>query len=274
MEFDAFKKIIDEAWPYVDSIGLTGLGEPLLHRELESALRYVKAKNAGIITSISTNASLPDAPSIVERLVGKINTIQISVDGIGETFSAIRRGGDFDSLVANVRRIIDVVSGTGVDVMFNMVVTKENYHQMADVVCLAHELGVPFVHFTPLNLAGITGIGVEYYEFFKSHEFTAALHAAKQAARRFPEIDVEMWDFGRKGAFRKCPFPYSHFYITWEGYVVPCCAKPFPDEMCFGNVFESSLMSCLNSDGFMEMRRMWYANTHPAFCDRCHFIYI
>src|ERR1043166_7277477 len=34
VNLDSFKKVVDEAFPYVDSIGLTGLGETLMYKQL------------------------------------------------------------------------------------------------------------------------------------------------------------------------------------------------------------------------------------------------
>jgi radical SAM protein with 4Fe4S-binding SPASM domain len=54
--------------------------------------------------------------------------------------------------------------------------------------------------------------------------------------------------------------------------MTPCCAKPFPKELNFGNVFETSLMECLNSDGYRKFRKLWYRNETPDFCKKCHVV--
>jgi radical SAM protein with 4Fe4S-binding SPASM domain len=53
---------------------------------------------------------------------------------------------------------------------------------------------------------------------------------------------------------------------------VPCCAKPFPNELNFGNAFEKPVMECLNSKKFQEFRELWFRNETPEFCKKCHFI--
>ena len=54
--------------------------------------------------------------------------------------------------------------------------------------------------------------------------------------------------------------------------MTPCCAKPFPKELNFGNVFETSLMQCLNSKEYRQFREMWYKNETPEFCKKCHVV--
>jgi radical SAM protein with 4Fe4S-binding SPASM domain len=54
--------------------------------------------------------------------------------------------------------------------------------------------------------------------------------------------------------------------------MTPCCAKPFPKELNFGNVFETSLMESLNSKEYRQFRRMWYQNITPEFCKKCYVV--
>ena len=84
-------------------------------------------------------------------------------------------------------------------------------------------------------------------------------------------IDFQHMRSDLKG-FITCPYPWKGFYITWDGFLVPCCAKPFPKEKNFGNVFKKGLLNCLNDKDFIEFRAMAKKNITPDFCKRCHFI--
>jgi radical SAM protein with 4Fe4S-binding SPASM domain len=272
IDLGLLKKIVDQVYPYIDSIGLTGLGEPLMYKNLPEALAYIKSKNKGIITSISTNANLPQAPQIVEKIKNHIDTIQVSIDGIGIAYNQIRLNGDFDKLRKNLEIIIKIASKNDINIMFNMVVMKENCTQMSEILKFANEMGVGFVNFTLFNLASVTKIPAEYYDFYHSEEFKNELRKAEAEAKNYPQIEFTNWDFKTKSGFKKCNYPWSHFYFTWDGYLVPCCAKPFPKELHFGNVAEKPLMECINSDGFKNFRQLWFENKTPEFCKKCHFI--
>ena len=130
MSLESAKKIVDEVWPYLDSIGLTGMGETFLYKELNEIVSYIKKKNNGIIISVSTNAVLPNFIEKVRDLIGKIDTIQISIDGLDDIYENIRVKSDFKVLDKNLRTLSKITKNTGTDVMLNMVVTKENYKQM------------------------------------------------------------------------------------------------------------------------------------------------
>ncbi len=266
------KKVINETWPYLDSIGLTGMGETFLYRDIEEIVDYIRSKNKGIIISVSTNAYAPKTLEYAGWLKNKIDTIQVSIDGLRETYDRIRIGSEFEKFSQNLENLSSLLRNSQTDLMLNMVVTKENYHQISDMLRFASELGIPFLNFTLFNLASVTGIEKEYYDFYVSEEFLQAQKELEAAKERYPSVELTFWDYNKKNGFRNCPFPWTHFYICWNGEVAPCCAKPFPKEMSFGNAFEKPLMEILNNEKYRNFRKMWYNNqTHP-FCRKCHFI--
>jgi MoaA/NifB/PqqE/SkfB family radical SAM enzyme len=89
-------KVIDEVASYVGAIGLTGLGETLLYKNLEETLKYIKSKNKGIQTFISTNAHVPNAADYIKRLAPYLDTVQISIDGVDYTYEKVRLKSDFN----------------------------------------------------------------------------------------------------------------------------------------------------------------------------------
>lgn len=272
MKFDLFKKVIDEAFPYVDSIGLTGLGETFMYKKLPDLVNYIRQKNDGIIISISTNAHLPISVKMVEELADKIDTIQISIDGTGSTYEKVRLKSDFNFFFENIRQIVKICEGKRATVTFNFVAIKENYFNMSEVVDLAGELGVKYVNITPFNVASVTIYEKNYYDFFHTEVFTEALYKAKETAAKYSNLTFSAWDIEAPKGFRKCDLVWSHFYISWDGYSTPCCAKPFPKQLNFGSVLENGLMNCLNSPDYRRFREMWYKNETPDFCKKCHVV--
>lgn len=272
MDFDLLKSIVDQGTPYLDSIGLTGLGEPLLHKQLPEALEYIKSKNRGIITSISSNMMLKNTPEIIEALAGNLDTLQISADGIGKTYDKIRENGDFTVFDSNLRKTAPILRKAGTDMLLNTVVIKENYRQMKDIYLYAADIGAAYINFTFLNLAGIPDIPVEYYEFYKSPEFTEKFQELKALASSNSEPEVSFWGEPGEYDFQSCNAPWGHFYITFDGFLVPCCGKPFPKEKHFGNLNEISLIDALNSKEFQDFRKLWQSNTPPKFCEKCNYV--
>ncbi|MFM2048695.1 MAG: hypothetical protein RI955_1243 [Bacteroidota bacterium] len=271
IELSNLKKVVDEAFPYIDSIGLTGLGETMMYKDLEPAIDYIRTKSKGIIIFISINAHLPKSVEIAAQINDKIDTIQISIDGMNEVYDLVRKQGNYSYFIEHVKQITSDAKGKRADVIFNMVVLQQNYLQMADIIKLAAEVGVKYVNFQTMNLASITGWDNSIYALYNTKEFKNQLALAFKMA---DELGIEMstFDFETKNSFQKCLLPWGHFYISWDGWMTPCCAKPFPKELNFGNVFTEGLMTTLNSSGYQYFRTQWYKNETPKFCTNCHII--
>jgi radical SAM protein with 4Fe4S-binding SPASM domain len=272
MDTDLAIKIIDETYPYLQSIGLTGMGETLFAPNLLDIAKYVKAKKKSIVTFISTNANMEDFAARITPVLPFIDTVQVSTDGIDRGYEDIRHGASFSLLNKNLRYLIPLAMQNKVDVMFNMVINRRNYLQMPLVIKYAAEIGVKFVNFTYFNLASVTAIPVSYYEFFSSESFCDVLEKTRLLVKRYPQVEVTGLDFVGSPSIRKCPLMWNHFQINYDGEMPPCCAKPFSKEYSYGNVAAASVKSVINSEAAKKFRRQWEDNTPNAFCSKCHFV--
>ena len=109
----------------------------------------------------------------------------------------------------------------------------------------------------------------DFYQFFLSEEYLKEVEALEEVKRQFPDMEITGPHFPKEASFHDCIFPWEYPYITWDGYFVPCCGKPFPKLLNFGNVFHSSVMDVLNSEKAQAFRRQWQHNTPPPFCHNC-----
>ena len=272
MTIDQAKTVIDEAFPYLDSIGLTGLGETFMFKELTEIVDYIQSKKTGIIISISTNAVLPNFIEKVKPIINKIDTIQISIDGLNEVYDKIRLKGKFSDLDKNIKTLASLCKGTSTELMLNMVVTEENYLHMPLLVPYSKEVGVQYLDFSMFNVAAVTNIEASYYNFYESEKFQKIVTKLDTISEETKEVEVNRSDFKTSFGFKACNFPWSYFYISQDSYIPPCCAKPFPKEKSFGSVKEQKLIEVLNNENFVKWRKMWFKNETPDFCKKCNFI--
>ncbi len=264
------KKIIDQLSPYLDKIALTGLGEPVIYPYIVEIVDYIRQKNNGIAIFISSNAQLPSTVDVITKLKDKIDTLQISVDGIGEVMEKIRLKSDYSYFLENLKAVAKLSETSRMDVKLNMVVFKDNFFQMTEVVKLAKDLGLKEVYFNSVNLVA-NDWDLSHYEIYDTPEFGKELKRVIEFADK-ENIYIEYPKFGMEKGFINCPYLWNHFYITWDGFLAPCCAKPFPLEMNFGNVFETPFLDCINHDKFIKFRRLAKDNLTHGFCKRCHYI--
>lgn len=265
-------KVIDECYPYLQSIGLTGLGETLFAPNLVEIAKYIKSKKKSIVIFISSNANMPGFIEKITLVLPYIDTLQISIDGIGNTYDKIRLGGKFQQLEANLEGLRNIIQEDGkeIDVMFNMVVSPDNYESMSDVVDFAHKYGVKFINFAPINLASIPELDNTTYDFFKSMAYNSVRIKTIVQAQKYPDIEVTGLDQFQRDQARVCPLVYNNFQINYDGTVPPCCAKPFSKLLSFGDINNSTLIEVLNSPSAKLFQRSWQESQIPAFCKHCN----
>lgn len=90
MDWMLFQKIVDEIGEKVPAVRLSLRGEPTLHPDFVSCIRYCKEKGIGEV-SFLTNASKLDAESFIQIAEAGADWITVSIDGVGKIFEQIRR---------------------------------------------------------------------------------------------------------------------------------------------------------------------------------------
>jgi MoaA/NifB/PqqE/SkfB family radical SAM enzyme len=100
-----FEKIADEAGPYRAYLRISGGGEPMLHARATELLVYAKQKGCRI--GLITNGSLFTEANSRSLLSTGVDMIEFSVDACDpRTYSTVRAGLEWDTLIANFRRMI------------------------------------------------------------------------------------------------------------------------------------------------------------------------
>ena len=272
MPLEQVKRIVDMTLPYLTSIGLTGLGETLLYPHFAEICRYIKGLKSNVIISISTNAQFKEYLDTLKEAIDYIDNIQISVDGIGATYEEIRPNTSFENVKVNILATSELCRNRGVEFKLNFVIMPQNFMDMKKIVDLAKETGAQSVEFNQMNIASNPSKDRRFYDFFTSEPYLKAVSELRQYARE-KSVEISLMDFDANSDFKKCNFPWDHPYITWNGYFIPCCGKPFPKLLNFGNVFESeSIMDVLNSPKAQAFRRAWQKGQAPSFCKNCQHV--
>jgi len=132
---ELFDKIVTEVSSYsdwIERVTLSRDGEPLMDRKIHEKIR--KLKDVGIkYTTFSTNASMLPEKRAIELIESGLDDIRFSIDGVTkETFEKIRRGLDYDQVLDNCLRFIDLRNQRGDTpaIQIRMVEQEENYHEV------------------------------------------------------------------------------------------------------------------------------------------------
>lgn len=254
---------------YLDRLCLSGNGETLLYPSLGEFLEYCHRINNAIIFFLSSNLQHKDAPGIFKTIHKHIDTFQVSIDGVDTVYETIRNNADYSLFTSNLEKVCAVSKNRAAQIKLNMVVFDKNFHQMKAVVEVAKQFGIAEVFFAKLNPVAIDP-SLYNAALYRSPAFKAALDEAIFFAKAnnitllYPQSLLDNDD-------TVCGYPWNSIFITWQGFIAPCCAKPFPKVMNFGNVFETDFLKCLNSQEFIEFRKGFCRSkgSRPAFCDGC-----
>jgi MoaA/NifB/PqqE/SkfB family radical SAM enzyme len=150
--------------PYLSAIQFGG-GEPLMYPEFLQIARMVKSYPY-VNLSLCTNANLINQEIIDEVIFSpNFRRLTISMDAATkETYSKIRRGGNFDKVLTVVREITKRSRNLHwPKIQFNFVIMRSNYKEVLPFIDLALELGIWALNFMML----IPAMNKRRGEFYK-----------------------------------------------------------------------------------------------------------
>lgn len=226
MNFELFKKIINECEGKVDFIYLHFFGEPLLHPRIVDFINYAAGK--GMTIALSTNATVLNETISRALLNSKLDLLIISIDSINpETYTKIRKGGNLENLLKNIDIFLDMQQ--------RLEATLNVSLQMIEMSLNKNEIKM-FTSRWKLR----EGLNLTIKPIYNYADQVKNI----QDLGDFPENYT-----GRKA----CVEPWRGFVIGWDGTVVPCC-NDFNYKFPVGNVNVNTLTAIWNSEKMREMR--------------------
>lgn len=260
MEVDGFKKVIDELGSYLTNLELYNWGEPLLHKDLITMITYAKERN--IPVCISTNLNILDDGRAEALIATRIDKIFISCDGASQgTYSQYRVGGDFQSVLSNISRLLDAkrkVKNHYTRLILLFHVFRHNEHEIEKVKELGRDLGLE-VRINSMR----TDMGREIFEKVED--------SIERDGEWIP-LNGEHCAFNLEGTRGRiaCKHLWKTAVINWDGAVLPCCAV-YGEQYAFGNVFEEPFALIWNNEKYRMARQevLDKIRKSPTICHTC-----
>jgi MoaA/NifB/PqqE/SkfB family radical SAM enzyme len=142
---DGFRRIAAEVFPFAHTVVLSAGSEPTTSPHFEEILRIASEWPLRELKFL-TNGTLLTESMTATLLDSRVSQIDVSIDGArAATYEHIRRGGRFDKLVRNLKRLRDLKRARGLPnprVQFNVTLMKSNLRELDQFVDLAEECGV------------------------------------------------------------------------------------------------------------------------------------
>jgi hypothetical protein len=148
LDFDLFRRVVDEAGPSLVRIDFFNYGEAFLHKRAIEMCEYIKQKFAHVYLYTSTNG-LAFGEEQVRRLVRSgIDEVTFSIDGATpESYAIYRRRGDFQKAIRNLRFAVDEKRSAGRDLPFLnwryiLFTHNDSESEMRQARSMAEDIGV------------------------------------------------------------------------------------------------------------------------------------
>src|SRR5690606_911014 len=287
MEFDTFTRIVD-SFPDLQTLHLQGLGEPMMHPRFFDMVAYAAGRGARVTTN--SNLTILNARRAAQCVASGLDCLHVSIDGASaETYERIRARARFERLVRNVELLLETRARLGATLpglRIVGVVMRQNLHELPDLVRLAHGWGAEGLFVQHLCHDFGESSLPEHYRPMRTfvdeqtllHEDPARVAAAFAEARevaadlgldlRLPRAEPRAHPPGTPGR-KRCSWPWTGAYFSYEGYTMPCCMVATPDRINFGNAAEQGVTTVWDSDEFTDFRARLDSDDPPEICRSC-----
>ena len=270
LEFENIQQMVAHL-PKLKRVDLTGIGEALVNQNFFAIVKFLKAK--GIYVTLNDNFTLMTEQTARQIIDLGIDQIFLSLDGAtADTYESIRRGAKFERVIANVKRLMELKRETGSklpEVKINTVVCNTNYQELPAIVEIAHEVGIGMVQFVNIvTFDDTSNMGTSELREEVRQKFDEALARAQELGIL---VKIELFD---KLPVQQCDFPWTRNFVTYDGYVHPCCYttqngdRTAQNSRSLGNLIDRSYADIWQGE-YLELRQKMAQGILPHQCAHC-----
>lgn len=258
----------------IESVVLGGIGEPTFSEDILYAIKALRDKHI----TVTSNGTLM-SQDLVNHYVNYVDELIISIDGLSESFYQIRKI-HLEQILDNIGCLNKQIkaSNTGPKIAFQMVITKDNYLEIPEIVKLASCHNVSKIIFSNIVPAVSEDTCLAMYKMYDKEPLKTILMKAMTLAlaRRIEVIVPEVM----LKTERRCNFIEDEAtMVTVEGYVVPCYRLAHDGKEVvfgrektiqahhFGHIGKQSLDGIWHSKDYTDYRLSVLNNQYPSCMD-------
>ncbi len=250
IDLSSVQSLIHEMGHYLVSANLYNWGEPLLHPEIAAMVDL--CHKAGIATIVSSNLNTHNTQVLEDVCDAGLDLLVVSLSGSSQrTYEQYHRGGTFERVVENTRRVIEYRNRRGLKrpfIEWKYLVFHHNAHEMTAARGLARKIGVDV--FRPL-----AGSGPE---------------PAREGVKS--SWTDKIWE-------QQCVQLWHAVVLQSDGGVAPCCYLFFKEDD-FGTYPGTSISHMRENPRFTLARKLFNASALPDLpatlqhpCLKCHLVH-
>ena len=255
MDFDLYKKVIDEVEPNLLYLLLYFQGEPFLSPTIFDMITYADNKN--IYTATSTNGQSIDQTVASKIVKSGLKKIIISLDGVTqETYETYRIGGNLNKTLQAIEFINaekKAQNSRFPAIELQMIVFRHNEHEIETFKKIAQKMKVQ-------------KITIKTAQIYNYTEKTELIPTIKKYSR-YKTINGN-WELKKK-LHNRCLRMWQSAVITTDGELLPCCFDKNAD-FSYGNLNKYSVKELWNNDKALSFRKRILSNRKSIdMCQNC-----
>jgi len=233
MDFNLFKKVIDEISKYGSLIRFIGFDEPLLYGKIKEAIKYVKRK--GLLLHITTNGSLLNKEVIKTIIDNKVDSVIFPFQGLSKKEYCFMRNVSpelYSKVIDNIKLLYK--SRKNKKLFIKITTTTTERDSLADKNKFIKE-------------------HLNYADEIQVSGFTHFVHIAECFGKRdiWKELGIARPEKIKK---IKCFTPNYEMLIKSDGSVHLCCGA-YTDSLKAGSVGKKTLFGIWHSKKAEDIRK-------------------
>lgn len=265
LTLDEFKLIISNLPSSVNTICMSGLGEPFLNKDYISMAKYAKEK--GYLLEVYNNGSM-----FKEEILKFADFIYFSVDAFDEELiKVLRKGVKYDKLFDSIKQSViyrDKIKSS-LKVMINFTISNKNYKEIPLLFEACQTLNINLVQIQAIanNYSNNTLKYQQFSEFIKNNSFEDWKFIIDNYNRNY-NFSLTLWYPRKLKGF--CNWTFSSLYVTKDLNIISCCHK-VTKPMIFGNLKKEKLNDILSSSKLLNFRKDQIENNYISLCEKCPY---
>lgn len=275
MSYENFLKIMNQ-FPFVRDIKLHGLGEIMLNKDIIKMIKYCKGQ--GMAVNFNSNASLLTDEIIKELLENELDCIRFSLDTLDEEkYIEIRGVNKLKKVKSNIEKFAktrnenEKYKGTKLEI--TMVTLDNNLIELPAMIEYAGKIGIYNVNASLAKMKASSNVQSKVVKNSTSHISMneEADEIKKKALDKANELGVKLHFLrNEKKNALNCKWPWKKVYVTYDGYITPCCHLEDPKVFNFGNILETPFLKLWNGKKYREFRKNFF--DWNSICKKCPHI--
>lgn len=266
MDFEVFKKLIDEIGSYLFLILLWDWGEPFLNPSIYKMITYAKQHDIKIVSSTNGHpfTCIEHANNAIHS---GLDTLIFAVDGISqETYSYYRKGGDLELVLQGIRTLIarkSVLNSKTPIINLRFIAMRHNEHEIPALKEFASSIGVDVLSIKTLNP-------------YREHEPASDEHTINflPENRRYHRFKI-----ARDGKTRirlkrnPCKSLWNSPSIHWNGTVCSCTLD-YNEKHILGDLNIDTFKNIWSGKTYRSLRSKFRAHWENIdICTQCTYAY-